>query len=162
MQINFLLISNGSKSLKFPTWSEFKEKSSEFQTEAVKKINEFKEKNPLADSVIQSLVNNIMPTPINRIILDIYNGSDGKDPEEKFADVKSYLKTIDYRGERRYEKIRDEIDEIMGNTECLKEIGKEQINGIKNILVYQGKNQQELRGKLESLFTMICRIEAKL
>ena len=148
--------------MKIPTWSEFKSKTSHFEKEAVKTIDNIKDNHPLLDRTIQSMIGNLVPPPINSIVLDIYNVSEGETPEEKFGDVMGYLKTLEFKGERHYEKTIEKLDEIIGANECLKEINDEQITLLKKILTSQGIHQQTLIDKLDSITNTICKIETRL
>lgn len=110
--------------MRLPSWSEFKEKLSNFEKDVNKKIIKFKGDYPLLDKAIhQSL--GFLPPPFNGIAQNIYDSFEGSE-EDKGKAVLEYLNELKDQGQEHYEIVSNKLDNVLIGVKDLKELGKNQ------------------------------------
>lgn len=97
--------------MKFPTWTEFTDKLSNFEgsvkQQIGKKVNGFQDKHPLMDKGFQMAIK-LLPSPIDVIADTIYNTSSGSE-EDKINHVLDTLNSIKKQGQENFAKLSTEI-----------------------------------------------------
>ena len=121
--------------MSFPSWQEFKEKLSNFQSKVTETqqncighLEEFKENNPYVTQFLDKCIP-ILPHPLNEIGEIIWNSTQGS-PEDRSKAVLEYLKKIEDNGRGNYQKIEDQLSEL--NLKMAKE---STLHSIKEIMI---------------------------
>lgn len=124
--------------MKFPTWTEFVEKTSKFEKTFQSKIEEFKENHPLLDKFIQKSLPTL-PPPFNIIAENIYNSFEGSS-EEKTTEVLNYFTYLKNQGEKHYYQVTIRLDEVINKLDDLKKLTakEETLSEIQETLISSG------------------------
>jgi|SRR5215217_613488 len=130
--------------MKFPLWSEVKEKISSFQ----KEIEDFRKKNPVISSTIETTIS-FLPPPLNTIAEKIYSSTEGT-PEDKIEAVIIYLDKIQSQGEQHYRDITSKLNEVLGGIDDIKALGAKEstLQTIQDILITNNERATEMLGDL--------------
>lgn len=141
--------------MRLPSWHEFNEKLSEFEKKVSQKIEQFKNDHPLLDAAIKSLLP-LFPAPFSSIAQNIYNCSDGSE-EEKTQQVLNYFQYLRSQGEKHYNQIATQLDNILDKIDNLNEIvAKENtLETIKDILISSTSVVNQKMDLLDNQFKQI-------
>jgi hypothetical protein len=142
-----------------PSWRDFKDKVSEFEQRVNNKIaigaKDFSDKHPLIAMAFRGSLH-ILPPPLDGIAEYIYDNFNGSD-EEKFEQVKNYLKCLQNQGEEHYNKIAPQLENIAYNIKELSNSAAKQdtLLEIKNMMISEDININQavhnLNQKLEEV-----------
>ena len=149
--------------MRFPSWSEFTNKLSDFECDAKNKINEFKEDYPKLDEAIKKAIP-LLPPPFNVIGDYVYNSFEGS-KIEKTSEVMSYFNCLKNRGEKHYNQTTLQLDNILIQINDLKEITAKEttIEKIRDILISTGKDTtlklDELKDEIIQIMGVVDQID---
>jgi hypothetical protein len=145
--------------MKFPGWKVIIEKMSVFQKKAREHIEDFKQKNPIASSIIESLFE-LLPPPFNAIAAKIYNDAEGT-AEDKIDSVIEYLNEIQARGEEHYNQITSKLDSTLAGLVDIRTITAKEstLLDVKEILISNSDRANEI---MTDLTTKLGNMDYKL
>jgi hypothetical protein len=148
--------------LRFPSWTEFTNRLSNFEQDISNKIRDFKGNHPVLDKAIKASFY-ILPPPFNSIAENIYDTAGGSE-EEKFAEVISYFKQLQVQGEDHYNQVTQQLESILIAVQDVRAITakEETVRKIQEILVSTGSATNEklddLRQDLSTVITKVDRV----
>lgn len=121
--------------MKLPTWSEFTTKLSEIEQDIEQKVQSFKDSHPLLDDAIKTSMS-FFPPPFDSVAKRIYDSFDGSE-EEKSAAVLNYFKYLQSQGEKHYNNVTLQLNDILDQIQDVKTIMAKQssIDTIQAILI---------------------------
>jgi hypothetical protein len=152
--------------MEFPSWQVFKEKLSLFQQKAQAGIQEFKKKNPIAASIIESAFD-FLPPPFNSIAEKIFNSTEGT-AEDKIGSVIKYLNDLESKGEQHYIDITSRLDKVLAAVVDIRTITAKEstLQSIKEIMLANNSQANimttDLKIELEGMDKTLENVNSKL
>jgi len=151
--------------LRLPSWSELTEKLNKFEkyvndkrTETGDRIQVFKGKHPLIDTIISDAII-LLPPPFGGIAKAIYNSFDTSRKKEGTDAVLNYFNALKNQGANHYNNMALSLDNILIKITDEKQITDALFLDLKNILISSGK---AVNKKLDLLKNEIEKIEGKI